>query len=228
MMEPAVVAALLAFCKEWKPHIKVFGGDLFDLRPLRRGCSSEDRAESIRNDVAIGLRFMADFSPQHYLRGNHCERLWLLAESGNGVEADYAQSGLMDITERLRRLKCEIYPYHKRTGILTIGQLKFLHGFHCGVTATRMHAATYGACLHGHTHTIDESRVPGLEKRVARSVGALCKLDQPYNSRMPSSLRHAHGWAYGVINSKTGNFQVWQAEEVDKLWLLPKNLMQIG
>ena len=36
MMEPAVVAALLAFCKEWKPHIKVFGGDLFDFMGLWR------------------------------------------------------------------------------------------------------------------------------------------------------------------------------------------------
>ncbi len=228
MQEPAVVSALLAFTKAWKPQIKVFGGDLFDFRNLRRGAAAEERGESMRSAVDACLRFLTNFQPHHYLRGNHCERLWELATRGQGIEADYAQKGVQDIEARCARLKCQVLPYHKRDGVLRLGHLKMLHGFHAGVTATRQHALTYGACLHGHTHTIDEASVPGLERRTARSVGALCKLDMPYNARMPGTLRHAHGWAYGVLNDRTGSYHVWQAEQIDDLWLLPSDLVKLA
>ena len=52
----------------------------------------------------------------------------------------------------------------------------------------------------------------------------MCKLDMPYNNRMPVTLRHAHGWAYGVLSEKTGSYHVWQAERIDDTWLLPIEL----
>lgn len=228
MQDESAVAALLDFTSRWKPHEKIFGGDLFDFRALRKSASAEERSESMRFDVAAGLRFLADFRPQIYLRGNHCERLWQLAEFGSGVEADYAQQGAREVEVRCSKLRCKILPYHKRDGIYSLGKLKLLHGFFAGVTATRQHALTYGECLHGHTHAIDQASVAGLDRRIARGVGALCKLDMPYNSRMPSTLRHAHGWAYGVTNPKTGACHVWQAEKMDEQWLLPQNLAQLA
>jgi hypothetical protein len=228
MQDAGAVAALHEFTKAWKPSIRVFGGDLFDFRNLRRGASAEERSESMSMDVDAGLRFLTSFRPNYYLRGNHCERLWDLAVNGKGVEADYAQKGVRDIEARCAKMKCEVLPYHKRDGVLKIGHLKMLHGFYAGITATRQHGLTYGACLHGHTHTIDEASVAGLERRAARGVGALCKLDMPYNSRMPVTLRHAHGWAYGVINDKTGSYHVWQAEKIDDLWLLPSSIKSLA
>lgn len=68
----------------------------------------------------------------------------------------------------------------------------------------------------------------GLERRVARAVGCLCALEMDYNSRQPNTLRQAHGWAYGVINRKTGAYHVWQAEEIEGKWLLPTDLKAIG
>jgi hypothetical protein len=134
----------------------------------------------------------------------------------------------MDIEARCAKLRCEMLPYHKRLGVLRLGHLKLLHGFFAGVTAPRQHALTYGACLHGHTHTIDEASVPGLERRTARAVGALCKLDMPYNSRMPVTLRHAHGWAYGVLHEKTGDYHVWQASKIADTWLLPTEVQKLA
>jgi hypothetical protein len=221
MQEPPVVAKLMEFSALFKPHHRIFGGDLFDFRALRRGASADERRESMRSDVEAGLRFLKAWKPQVYLRGNHCERLWELAENGVGVESDYAQQGVRDIEAACAKIKCKVLPYHKRDGVYRMGHLKMLHGFYCGVYATRQHAMTYGACLHGHTHTIDEASAPGLERRTARGVGALCRLDMPYNSRQPNSLRQASGWAYGVTDTKTGNYWVQQAEEIDGIWVLP-------
>jgi hypothetical protein len=38
------------------------------------------------------------------------------------------------------------------------------------------------------------------------------------------SLMWRHGWAYGVINVETGDYQVWQAEEINGQWILPTGL----
>lgn len=227
--DAATVKAFLAFDALWKPHIRVFGGDLVDLRPLRKGCSKEERRESMRADIDAGRAFLKRYRPNYYLRGNHCERLWETARDLDGPTADLAQMGCEDMEHLCRSLKIKMLPYHKRKGVLRIGHLKMLHGFgKGGVTATRKHAFLYGSILMGHIHTIDEAPIPGLERRVARAVGCLCDLDMDYDARNPDSLRHAHGWAYGVINSKTGSYHVWQAEEIDGQWLLPTEIKAIG
>ena len=43
LQESEAVDALFDFTKQWKPDIRVFGGDLFDLRPLRKNASKEER-----------------------------------------------------------------------------------------------------------------------------------------------------------------------------------------
>jgi hypothetical protein len=227
MQDDDTVEKLLAFTAIFKPKHRIFGGDLFDFRNLRKGASIEERKESMQADGTAGMSFLSKWKPTVYQRGNHCERLWELAQFGQGIEADYAQKLAGDIESACNRIKCKILPYHKREGVYRLGNLKTLHGFYCGVYATRQHAATYGACLHGHTHTIDEASVPGLERRTARGVGALCKLDMHYNSRSPNTLRQAHGWAYGVIDPRTGNYWVQQAEEIEGVWVIPSEFKQI-
>jgi hypothetical protein len=214
----------LDFSAHWKPDIKVFGGDAFDLRPLRRGASEDERHQLIKGDVDAGMAFLKEFQPTHFLRGNHDERLWDLRENGTGAAQAYAEIGCKEIVGALG--SCKMLPYHKRDGVLKIGHLKFLHGFHCGVFAARQCAMIYGSALMGHTHVIDQHPVPGLERRVARIVGCLCQLDMDYNSRQPNTLRQAHGFAYGVINDKTGNFHCWQAEEIGGKWFLPTDIVE--
>jgi hypothetical protein len=217
------VKRLLKFADEFKPDILVFGGDAFDFRGLRKGASAEDRAESMRSDVESGLAFIDAYfnrkaDQRHFLIANHDVRLYEARDSKDGLIADYAARGVQDIEARLARHKVKSLPYHKRDGILRIGHLKMLHGFYCGVYAARQHAMTYGSCLFGHVHIIDEHPVPGLERRVARAVGCLCELDMDYNNRNPGTLRQAHGWAYGVINDRTGEYFINQAEEINGQW----------
>lgn len=220
-------AKFFAFDAIWKPQVRIHLGDLMDLRPLRRNASADERHESMRADIDAGQAFLKRWKPNYWLRGNHCERLWELAEKGKGVEADYAQQGIAEFEALCSRTKTKILPYHKRDGVLRIGHLKCIHGFHSGVYAARQSALIYGSVLMGHVHSIDEHSIPGLERRVARIIGCLCSLDMDYAARMPTTLRHAHGWAYGVVDEKTGNYQVWQAEKIADRWLLASEFVSL-
>lgn len=224
--DKAAVKALITATESFKPHLRIFGGDLIDARPLRKGAGPEERSESMLVDWRKGLEFISTWKPTHLLMGNHDQRLWDLAEADKGIETDYAWKGIQELEARLEKEKCEWLPYHKRS-VFKFGHMKCLHGYYHGMYAARQHAATYGGCLFGHTHTIDEFSLPGLERRVARGAGCLCNLDMKYNSRMPSSLRHAHGFVLGVINEKSGNYWTMQAEEVDGVWVIPEKLKTI-
>lgn len=227
MQDESANRVLFEFVKMWKPDIRVMAGDLFDFRPLRKGASEDERYQSLRDDLKAGKDWFNRFKPNYFLRGNHDERLWDLRDNGKGVAADYAADGVAEIEAMVRAHRCKMLPYHKRDGVLRLGSLKILHGFHCGVNAARQTALIYGSSLFGHVHTIDEHSIPGLERRVARSIGALCRLDMEYNSRQPNSLRHAHGFAYGVLNERTGHYHVWQGECVEGKWLLPSDIVEL-
>ena len=223
MQDKDATERFLKFVKDYGPQIIIFGGDLFDLRPLRRGASADERQETMREDYNQGSKFLTALfdrpaEQRHLLWGNHDDRLFKGAESGDGILSDLCSHGVIDIGLKTNRLGIKTKPYHKRDGILRIGHAKFLHGFFCGVYAARQHATVYNSCFFGHTHVIDESPTPGLERRVARGVGALCKLDMDYNSRNPNTLRQANGWAFGAINSRTGDFFSHQAEKIGEVW----------
>ncbi len=167
-------------------------------------------------DVEAGFRFLDSFRPTHYLIGNHEVRLW---DAARGAKDGRVRALAADLIARINaaadKLRCPVLPYDKRLGVLKIGHLKFLHGFGGGgVNSARDHARSYGSCLIGHIHAVDEASVAGLDRRVCRSVGALCNLDMHYNARMVGSLRHAQGFGYGVIDEKTGEYSVHQAERI--------------
>lgn len=226
--DPDANDVFFKFCEEqWKPHIRICGGDLWDMRPLRHGASEDERNESMVEDFEAGLRWFKRFKPDYFLRGNHDERLWELRDTGKGIAADYAARGCSEIETLCDRLHCKMLPYDVRGGILRLGHAKFLHGFYTGVYAARQHAITYGSCMFGHVHYVDEHSIPGLERRVGRAVGALCRLTMPYLSRKPGSLKHAHGFPYGILNDKTGDYFLWQAENIGGVWMLPSDICQL-
>lgn len=225
--DKSAVDALFKFIDIFKPDLRICAGDLWDFRPLRGKASDDEKRESMREDFTAGETFFNRLKPHYFLRGNHDERLWELAERDEGVRSDYALDLISQVHRMVLRHKCKMLPYHKRDGVLRLGSLKILHGFSAGVNAARQTALIYGSCLFGHVHTIDQHAIPGLERRVARSIGCLCKLDMDYNAKTPSSLRHAHGWAYGVLCDKTGRYFVNQAESIDGKWILPSNFIQL-
>jgi len=215
------------FAELWKPDYRICGGDLWDFSPLRKGASADDQRESLSDDFKAGCKWFNRFKPTHFLRGNHDERIYDLAEHGCGVAADFAAEKVSEIAAMVNHHKTRMLPYHKRDGVLRLGRLKMLHGFACGVNAARQTALVYGSCIFGHVHTIDEHSIPGLERRVARSVGCLCSLDLSYSNRQPNTLRQAHGFAYGIIDKVTGTYNVWQAEAINGRWIIPSDIVEI-
>lgn len=216
-----VVQVLKAFTKDFKPDYRVFGGDLFDLRPLRRGASAEEQCETMQDDWNAGNEFLHSWKPTHLLMGNHDDRLFELAENSTaGVKADYARKLCGDLENTLRKLHCTWKPYHKRNGVFSFGRLNMLHGYHHGVYAAKQHAAIYGSCLFGHIHAFDSHTFGTFnERKTAYSSGGLLDVDQEYNKRHTSSLRHETGFLYGLLLDN-GDFTVQEARKVNGGWHL--------
>ena len=212
---PDAVDALLKFTKVFKPDVRIFGGDLFDFRAIRRGASKSEQGDSMGADVEAGMHFLGEFKPHVFLRGNHDERIWdIVRTTDNGLVRDAAEQGIKDITKRIKSLKCKMLPYDSRVGIYRLHDLVFIHGFAAGIYATKKMAEVYsppgGCVLHGHTHSIQRASIPRLGNAEGRAVGCLANLNPEYNRHQTARLMHQHGFAYGVVGPK--GWQVFQAQ----------------
>jgi hypothetical protein len=105
-------------------------------------------------------------------------------------------------------------PYDSDLGVLRLGKLSVLHGFHAGVSACRTHATIYGNCLHGHIHSIEVASVASREPVEARSIGCLCLRDMDYVNKKTGKLKWAQGWAYGILFAD-GTYQLFQARNIN-------------
>lgn len=213
------------FAKQWKPYYRICGGDCFDFKQLRKKADAYERRESMAIDVAEGQLWLETFRATHFLRGNHDERLWDLGEQSEGIVADYAKLGICRMEKMVAKLRCQMFPYNKRTGVFRLGSLKFIHGFVGGVTAARRTAQVYGSVVMGHGHAIQAQSIEGLDQRTGFMVGCLCKLELDYNRAQMGTLNQENGFSYGVTNEKTGSFHLWQARRVDGEWLLPSDVV---
>lgn len=204
MQDDASVRALFDFIKDFKPEIRVHAGDNWDFRNLRRGATDEEKAASLQDDWDAGASFIHGFfaggKENHFLFGNHDDRIYQFARSSTGLVRDYANDGIKRIDAILKRCRANVLPYDSALGILRLGKLSVLHGYHAGANACRQHANVYGNCLFGHVHTQESAPVPSLEPAESSSIGCLCKRDMDYINAKTGKLRWAQGWAYGILN----------------------------
>jgi predicted phosphodiesterase len=217
MADAASVGALWSFMKEWKPEIRVHAGDNYDFRNLRKGASDEEKAASLADDWEAGNDFLRRFfdggASNHFLRGNHDERIYDFAGNATGVIRDYANDGIKQLEATVKKCRAKMLPYDSDLGVLDLGKLSVLHGFHAGVGACRTHAAIYGNAIFGHVHTIETASVASREPAEARSIGCLCKRDMDYVNKKTGKLRWAQGWAYGLLFSD-GTYQLFQTRNI--------------
>ena len=217
-LDPVAANAIMAFIRDYRPTIRIHLGDAYDFRNLRKGASDEEKAESLTEDWDMGSDFLRKFFDggkiNHFLRGNHDERLFELQTSATGVMRDYASDAVKRFNQHIKRCRAQMLPYDSRLGILRLGHLKCIHGYACGKGAAAVHARVYRHCIWGHTHTIETYPVETDEgQKESRGIGALCKIDMPYNSRQTNKLRHNNGWAYGVMFND-GTYQIWQTSRI--------------
>jgi hypothetical protein len=216
--------AFFKFIEHWQPEIRIAGGDIWDFKQLRKKSDAHERRDSMARDVAEGKAWLLKLQATHFLRGNHDERLWDLANQSEGVVQDYAKLIVKDLEETVRDLGCRMYPYNTREGVMRLGSLKVIHGFRAGISAARMSAKTYGSVMMGHIHQFQCSTIEGLEQRTGFAIPCLAQVAMEYNRHQEGALTHENGWSYGVVDLKSGAYQVWVARKFAGQWLLPTGL----
>lgn len=216
--------AFFKFIEHWKPEIRIAGGDIWDFKQLRKKSDAHERRESMAVDVAEGKAWLEQLQATHFLQGNHDIRLWDLAQQSEGIVQDYAKLIVRDLEDLMQTMRCRMYPYNKRLGIMHLGSLKVFHGFRVSMSAARMSAKTYGSCMFGHVHQFQCATIEGLEQRTGYSIPCLAQVDMDYNRHQEGALTHENGWSYGVVDLTSGAFQVWVARKFDNQWLLPTGL----
>lgn len=212
------------FVEAFKPHYRICGGDCWDFKQIRKKADPHERRDSMAQDVSEGKEWLKRFKPTIFLRGNHDERLWDLANQSEGIVADYAKLCVKQLEELITKLHCRMLAYNKREGVYEMGALRFIHGYITGITAARRTAMIYGNVVMGHGHGIQSATVEAIEPRSGFMCGCLCKVELEYNRAQAGTLSWENGWCYGVTNEKTGSFQYWQARRIDDKWILPTGI----
>lgn len=210
--------SLYAFVKDFAPQIRVIAGDLWDFAAIRKGASEEERSESMAFDFESGAKFADTYfkggEENHLMLGNHDVRVWDMLDSNDAVRQDLAAKMVKDIEYVAKRNSASLVPYDSREGVLSIGDLKVVHGYHTGASACAAHSRIYGNVVFGHIHSIESFQTPGLKQQEARSIGCLCNLNPNYANRKTGKLRWANGWAYGWV-FEDGTYQIHQTRAID-------------
>ena len=219
--------ACLAFTESFKPVIRVIAGDLWDFSAIRKGASADEQAQGMAEDYEDGVifanRFFKGGKENHLMMGNHDVRAFDLSQSCDGVKGDLGQRMVLDIEALARKNKAKLWPYDSRLGVLEIGKLKVVHGYHTGMSACAHHSRIYGNVIFGHVHSIESFQTPGLNQQEARAIGCLCKLDLDYANRKTGKLRWAHGWAAGYL-FEDGTYTLWQIRGINGRFYAPTGL----
>lgn len=200
LADPAKLRAVLAFCRDYKPHTRIHLGDFTDQAAFRTGArGSNDETASIKDDLTSGLTFLREFRPDILLNGNHEDRLWKLADHYNEVIARAASSVVTEICDLARKLKARHiteydinYPYPK------LGDTTFLHGFMFNENAIRDHAEHFGRCVIAHLHTVGMASGRRSDHATAYCVGTLADIPaMAYAKTRRATARWSHGLACG-------------------------------
>ena len=219
--------AALAFRRDFKPDIRIIAGDIWDFGAIRKGASDEERSVSMRDDFDSGREFADEFfvggGVKHMMLGNHDLRPFILAQSPDAVRRDLGEKMVHDIKEVARRASAKLWPYDARTGVLELGHLRVLHGYHTGMNACAAHARIYGNCVFGHIHSIESFQTPGLQQKEARSIGCLCDLNPDYANTKTGKLKWGHGFAFGFLFSD-GSYTINQVRDTNGVFYAQTDL----
>lgn len=217
------VAAFHDFCKDFKPAVRIHGGDCFDLRWLRRAATDDEKMEQVKADFEAGLDFVCKFKPTVFLQGNHDKRLWETLDSNAAQGAHRHLAGQWIDRLEVALGGSPIVMWCKRRGLYQHGSFRFAHGYAAGVNALRTMTTTYGNICMGHIHRDDSVSVQGVPSKRGYASGCLCDLNMEYTRGQIGALAHSHGWLYGW-KSPSGDTVVMQPRLAEGRWICPTDL----
>lgn len=221
MVDEDVSSALFKFIKSYAPEERIHLGDCFDFRSIRSGRSMKEEGESLDDDLQGGKHFLQHTCPTVFHYGNHEDRLdQIIHSSHNAMAKDYCEEIDASIRTTLKVGGCKkIYPYHAEEGVHTLGKIRTVHGYTCGVRAVEEHAIHYGletgAVLMGHIHSIQQTNARRYRGTVGFSGGCICKKrEMRYAKNRLATSKWGAGWLYGFVQGN--DWKVWQAHRVGK------------
>ena len=201
--DPKIDKIALDFLADFKPQIRVAGGDWQTVDQVSTFQNEGDI--DLADEFAMNREAIRQFGITHYLEGNHEERLRRV-----GLKLDKRLRSLVDLESnlRLKKQKIPLIPYHPRKGILKFGHLKILHGFYATEYVAKKTAAIYGTCVFGHTHRFQTFQSKeAFESHCGFAIGLMGKIDQPYtDNRAP--MGWTNGFCFGYIH-RNGYFELY-------------------
>jgi len=213
------LAACMAHCEDYKPHIRVHLGDFLDCTCMRANADGHDQGVSLSEDVTAAKRMLEAFRPHVVLFGNHESRISRWLDSPVTAKRELAQMCMDDITGFIGKLGGRWLPYHAKKGVYMLGDTAVVHGYGFSMHAEYVHAMTYGNCIMGHVHRIGQATGRRLGGPVCRSIGWLGDDEAlTYMDGKMGVMRHEPGWYYGRVNERTGSVVGWQARYIDDEW----------
>jgi predicted phosphodiesterase len=203
-------AVVRAFVASYKPDRVVYGGDVFDLSPLRKGASAQEQAQSIEPDFKAGMDLFDYVPPTDFVMGNHDYRAWAIAKDDPGPVGDFCRHLVREVEGWAKKYGVTLYPYRANVFCKLGPTLKAMHGNVCNLHAAKSLAEAYGAVIAGHTHSVDYYRSRSLDVREAWTCGCLCDIWQRYNETRIATLRHTHGFAWGEYSNRSYDVNIAQ------------------
>jgi len=202
-VDPVVDHIVRDFLRDFKPSIRVAGGDWQSVDQVSAFDNEQDI--DLKDEFEQNERAIDEFGITHYLEGNHEERLRRV-----GTRLDRRLRSMVDLSGNLhledRGIK--LLPYHPRLGILRLGHLKVLHGFFATEYLAKKTAGTYGTCAFGHAHRFQVFQSKeAFETHVGFSIGMLGSLEQAYVGNRPP-MGWSQGFAFGYIR-RDGSFDLY-------------------
>lgn len=220
---------LLDFCKDFKPHRRIMGGDVFDFAPFRKGASADEKAKSMEPDINAGLALIADLEPTDWCYGNHDIRPQRIAETETGALADYAGTVVNRMDALCAKYKINRTPYRTNAYIALGPLLKAMHGFTAQIHTAYAMAVAFGCVVTGHVHIIERARARTIDRRECVVGGCLRHPWARYNETHIATLRHAQGFLSGFYYEDRPEFYVSICEELsDGRWLIPSTFKEYG
>ncbi len=136
------------------------------------------------------------------LEGNHDYRATLYAQAFPAMEGKVEVPVNLDLKGRGIRW----VSFWSRGEIYRVGNAHFGHGRHTNEFHAKKHLLEYGVCFfYGHTHACQEYSTTtwGNDKTIcAKSIGCLCRYDQPYMQGRPSKWQQA----FSVLHTQPNGF----------------------
>lgn len=224
--DPTAVEAVLAFCRKFKPDIRIHLGDAVDLQAFMASKVGSGDGDPVAPDIDGGLDFLDKFGANVWLYGNHEDRLNRLAGSRNAIVSGFALELLKAMGDFAAKRRITVLPYSGNRQGYYLGNVRFMHGTVFNEMAVRDSAEAFapphGVVVCGHSHRYGLAVGRRGDAPIGINVGTLTRMGAfDYAKARRATLSWGQAFAWGWVGEKTSQLYLCQRQNPEQPWLLP-------